>query len=83
MEACEVAVLLPDHDLLLQSSAWRPLSVEDFIQLFQSTATSFNAKEEPAEGINEIEANKDEIVTPVNRIESDSSNIGVVKICGV
>lgn len=78
-----MAILLPDHDLLLQGSTWRPLGVEDLVQLFQSTATSFNAKEEPANSVNQIEADKDEIVAPVDGIQGDGSNIGVVKICGV
>lgn len=78
-----MAVLLPDHDLLLQGSTRRPLGVEDFVQLLQSAATSFNAKEVPADGVNEVEADKDEVVAPVDGIQSDSSNVGVVQICSV
>lgn len=83
MEACEMAVLLPDHDLLLQGSTRRPLGVEDFVQLLQRTATSFNAKEVPADGVNEIEADEDEVVAPVDGVQCDGSDIGVVKICRV
>lgn len=78
-----MAILLPDHDLLLQGSTRRPLSVEDFVQLLKSAATSFNAKEVPADGVDEIEADKDEVVAPVDGIQSDSSDIGVVQICGI
>lgn len=78
-----MAVLLPDHDLLLQGSTRRPLGVEDFVQLLQSAATSFNAKEVPADGVNEVKADKDEVVAPVDGIQSDSSNVGVVQICSV
>lgn len=68
MEACEMAILLPDHDLLLQGSTRRPLGVEDLIQLFQSTTTSLNAKEVPADGIDEIEADEDEVIAPIDGV---------------
>jgi hypothetical protein len=83
IKTCEMAILLLDHGMLLQSSTWRPLGVKDLIQLLQSTATSFNAKDKPAEGVYKIEPNKDEIVAPIDGIKSNSSNIGIVEVCGV
>lgn len=68
METCEMAILLPDHDLLLQGSTRRPLGIEDFVQLFQCTTAGLNTKEVPADGIDEIEADEDEVIAPINGV---------------
>lgn len=72
-----------DHDVLLQSSTRRELGVEDFVQLLKSAATGLNTEEPPDEGIDEVKADKDEVVAPVDGFESNGGNIGVVEVGAV
>lgn len=78
-----MTILLLDHNMLAQSSTRWPLSIEDLIQLLQSSATSFDTKDEPAEAVDEVEADEDEVVAPVDGIKGDGSDIGVVEVGAV
>lgn len=81
-QTSKVAISL-DHDVLLQSSTRRELGVEDLVQLLESTTTGLNTEEPPDEGIDEVKADKDEVVAPVDGFESNGGNIGVVEVGAV
>ena len=72
-----------EHDVLLQSSTRRPLGVEDFVHLLQSAAASLDTEDKPAKGVNEIEADEDEIVAPIDGLEGDGGDVGVVEVGAV
>lgn len=78
-----MAILQFNHCSLLQGSPRRPLRVEDLVHLFQSAATCFHSKEEPKAGVNDVESNENEVVSPIDRVESNGGDVGVVQVGNV
>ena len=75
-----MSISLLKHDRLFQCSARRELGVEDLVELLQSSATRLDAEEVPDSGIYDVEADENQIVPPVNRIQRNGRDICVVEI---
>jgi hypothetical protein len=72
-----------DHDRLLKSSTRRELGIEHIVQLLQSTPTGLDTKGEPDNTIDEVQPDEDEVVVPVDSLEGDGRDVGVVQVGAV
>lgn len=79
VQALQVSVSF-DHDSFTKSRARRELGIEDFLHLFKRSTARLNTENEPKGSVNDIEAHKDEIVSPINLLESNGGDVGVVEI---
>lgn len=82
VQALQVSASL-DHDSLAKSRARRELGIKDFLHLLKRSTTSLDTENKPKSSVNGIEAHKDEIVSPINLLESNGGDVGVVKIGAV
>lgn len=78
-----MSVLFLDHDRLPQGRSWRPLCLEHRVQLFKGAAAGFNAEQEPHEAVDQVQADKDEVVVPVDGFERDRGDVCVVEVRAV
>lgn len=78
-----MAVALPDHDRLLQRCARRELGIKYGVHFLQGPASRLHAKDIPNGAVYDVEADKDEVVPPIDGIEGDGRHVRVIKVRAV
>lgn len=79
-QTLQVSVLLLHHDRLPERRPGRPLGLEHRVELLEGSAAGLDAQHEPHEAVDEVQHDKDQVVVPVDRLECNCCDVGVVQV---